>query len=263
MTPVVTGTAATAYNKGTILTDTGQFATASRGMLVRTVPVCRGSGTSVTSRAVCTGATKGDGCACTVAGDCLSGVCEARFAIVEGKNDANNIVVNEWASDVDRLPVGAPEGLSGVASSYTLYSWVVCQAASYTATSITCGSGTQFQFRDWLGTAVTPAAGTLYEVMRRHPNYPILGSAAQPVVRTRVDSELIQASYSDAISLFGTENTVTNSVVQDGWDHGINIQGAYNTVNNNRASHQGVRGSPASRAAIRRTTTTWRTIRPG
>lgn len=249
LSTAVTGTGAATFFAPGIIGDSGiSTATVARGQLVRTVPVCRGNGSlGPTRRHTCTGGTGnslfGDGCGCTTNADCGSGLCEKRFATVMGVIDGTHIAIDEWTSDVDRRPVGAP--IDG--TSYTVFSWLMAAVHDYTSSVININTNTSGWF-DWFGNPTTPTNGQTYEILTKHPNYQILvASTAAVVQKGRIHDNTLMRGHSDQIGANAGQNfTISGNQISDGQDVGITIDGITGVgttgggvVSGNIIDHQG------------------------
>jgi hypothetical protein len=150
------------------------------------------------------------------------------FAVVSNVESETKLWVEEWLSDTDRYPIAPP-----ASGTYTVYGIYIGRVASSTGTTITVGS-----WLDLDGAAVTPTAGTRYEVMATHPNYPLNGESSSRDIRV-INNRFLRG-WSDQISCFGYRWTISDNHVESGQDMGITIQGGFaHKVTNNTVRHQG------------------------
>jgi hypothetical protein len=260
LTVKATGTTSSTFDRGNNVLDAGDvdpgggttFATAGvkRLDMIRSVEkYCQGNGTlALSSRGSCSGAAGsglwGDRCTCTQASDCSSALCRYRMTWVRGVG-TTDLATDEWVDDGDgtlgaytagaatRRPVGPPPN----GATYKVYAWIVGHIASYTGTVLTLDAQ---GWRDFYGTATTPTAGDLYEVMVSHPNYVLLGNAN--AVRTTFNENTVSLGWSDMVYLVGGDSIIANNTLRDGEDHCTNFQGARNIVTGNLTEHCGIRG---------------------
>jgi hypothetical protein len=253
MVPLVTSAnAATSFFPDTRINDsTANFVGSSvrHGDLVRTTPkLCNGMGQVLisTTPPFCPGGAGlggwGDGCTCTAAADCSSGVCEKRFAIVSEpqSDDGTKLWIEGWTSDVSRQPVAAPP----LGTPYVVYDPTLGQVHDFNSgtgvINLCIGNctGPMNGWHDLLGTATTPANGTLYEILATRPNYTGLsvGSSARGL---RISDNDCHRSFSDCISLFGYRSVVSNNRVDETADACFTMNGQWNTIAGNTANRCG------------------------
>jgi len=152
------------------------------------------------------------------------------FAVVANVELETVLRVEDWLSDTDRQPVALPAD-----GTYTVYGVVIGSISSSTATTITVG-----RWHDFDGTSVTPSAGTRYEVLQTHPNYPLhLEYSTRSIL---IEKNIFRRGWSDQCSVFGYEARIVNNLIEDGQDVGITLHGQHNTVTGNTIRHQGGMG---------------------
>jgi hypothetical protein len=167
------------------------------------------------------------------------------FAVVSLVESATQLHVEEWLSQATYQPVTPPS-----AASYTIYGVTLGARVSNTSTSITIahgGGGNGGNWYDLRGNEVTPAAGTLYEVLPAHPVYPVFCNI--PVEKVKIHGNTIRRGWGDGIEFFGSRGIITGNIVEDGQDEGIVCQGlsvanpgVKNIVANNICRHNGTSG---------------------
>jgi len=158
----------------------------------------------------------------------------AIFAVVEEVVSATVIRVEQWLSDADRSPSFQPEA----GASYTVHKVVLGKVASFTTTTVTVGI-----WQDLNGVALTPAAGTRYEVFK-HGAYNIHFDLCDS---TTIRNNVVKRTWGDSISVFGLlaggmGTSIIGNTVEEGQDFGITCHGFGNVVANNVVRRQGVTG---------------------
>jgi hypothetical protein len=156
----------------------------------------------------------------------------SKFAIVSGVQSATVLRTEGWSDDTTRVPTDPPA--SGAA--YTLYEVYIGEVTSFTATTITTP-----YFHDLDGNAVTPAAGTRYEVMRNRGNYSGISTEAAGR-RSRIRRNTVLRSWSDSISVYGTRADIHDNYILRGQDVGITYNGSHASITRNRLEHLGAWG---------------------
>jgi hypothetical protein len=87
---------------------------------------------------------------------------------------------------------------------------------------------------------VIPEAGTRYEILGRRPNYPL--HAEKGTTGIAVRDNVFLRGWSDQVSLWGNEATVTGNRIEQGEDMGITLHGRDNLVSGNVIRFQGASG---------------------
>lgn len=142
--------------------------------------------------------------------------------------------VEEWLSRETYLPTAPPaEG-----APYVLYGIVLGKISQYGDDAIDLGRGGRWF--DLEGNRVTPAAGTRYEILGRRPNYPLHAEKASTGIAVR--DNVFLRGWSDQISLWGNESSVTGNRIEQGEDMGITLHGRGNLVARNEIRFQGASG---------------------
>ncbi|WP_412740857.1 glycine-rich domain-containing protein [Krasilnikovia sp. MM14-A1259] len=152
------------------------------------------------------------------------------FAVVANVRSATNLAVEEWLDDSTRARVAVP----AATTAYTVYHVVLGVEQSNTSTTITVT-----RWFDLTGAAVTPSAGTRYELLWKRPNY-----AIHSEVGTRnilVDQNILSRQWSDGISMYGPGVRISGNTIRDGEDMGITTNGQ-SIVIGNMISGQGAGG---------------------
>jgi parallel beta-helix repeat protein len=166
------------------------------------------------------------------------------FAVVSEVISQTALHVEEWLSQSTYQPVTHPAG----GASYTVYGIYLGNITASTSTSLTVAQGAGHGTGTWYdltGASVTPATGTLYEVLVAHPNYPVYCDNVTDKVQ--ITNNRIRRGWSDGLELFGNRYIVTGNIVEDGQDEGIVVYGNPNTaygsiVSNNIVRHNGTSG---------------------
>lgn len=186
---------------------------------VRVMPVrATGTSTAIGSKSL-TDASAGFVVAGVRRGDVIrSGL---SFAVVAGVESATKIIVEDWWDDVIR------DTLVPAVETYTIYRTVLGRVVSATATAITM----QY-FHDLDGTAVTPAAGTRYEVLVTRGSYG--GVHTEGACRySSFQRNTVRRTWSDGISIFGSDSIISGNFIEEIQDEGITSGGKNNTITNN------------------------------
>jgi hypothetical protein len=230
------GSGGTVTYTSTVLTDTAAaFPALTAGSTLRAMAV-KVSGTLTTAATnILTDSAANFTTASVRKGDIVR--TSTLWGVVDEVVSSTTLKVEDWLDNTTWDGVPAPAN----ATAYTVYGTVVGYVLSNTATTVTVSS-----FRDWAGNAVTPAAGTRYEVA---PKGEYQGVYAYRADRIRLADNTFRRSWADQISVqLCTNAIVEGNVVYDGQDVGITIgqPGVGVTpgvvVQGNRVSHQGTGG---------------------
>lgn len=167
------------------------------------------------------------------------------FAVVSLVETATQLHVEEWLSQATYQPVAPPSS-----ATYTIYGVTLGAAVSNTSTSVTIAHGAGGNGGNWYdfhGNEVTPAAGTLYEVLPAHPVYPVFCNV--PAEKVKIHGNTVRRGWGDGIEFFGSRGIITGNIVEDGQDEGIVCEGfsaaspaVKNVVANNICRHNGTSG---------------------
>jgi parallel beta-helix repeat protein len=214
--------AGTVTYTGTTVTDTGAaFGTIPAGTTVRAMAVkCASTITSITSVDVTD--TASDFVALGVSrGDILR--TGTTWAVVSSVVSTSTLRVEQWidSATYEQAPVPA------VSASFTVYGLVRGTVQSNTSTVLTVRA-----WRNWDGTLVTPAAGTLYEVTVNvdYSGVFVVGSG-----KVRVTNNTFRRTWADAITaLTSTDIVVSGNTISDTQDVGVTIGLPDSTYSTNR-----------------------------
>jgi len=160
------------------------------------------------------------------------------FAVISAIISQTQLQVEEWLDDTTREPL-VPPPIGANFSVYRVYLGRTGTAAP-TANSVTMFGNRWF---DLNGQTVVPGAGTLYEFLPK-PNYPIHLEAGARAVK--ILSNTVKRGYSDQISVWGDDATITGNHVLWGQDMAITLNGSANgghsTIAHNRVYKAGIGG---------------------
>jgi hypothetical protein len=123
------------------------------------------------------------------------------------------VKIDGWRNRSDNLPGATP-----VAGNFVIYRTLIASIASITGTTIT-----HTGFRDLNGAAITPSAGTLYEVSFNHGAHALFADTS--CLRTKVRGGRLRRSWGDICNLQGNFTEITGVTVEYGNDIGIGIEG--------------------------------------
>lgn len=228
LTARATGSGAGVTYTSTVLTDTGAaFSGLGLNDTVRVMPV-KQTGTGTINRTKITDASATFTTNSVRRGDIVR--MGTVFAVVMAVTSQTVLTVEDWLSDTDRQPIADP-----ATGSYTIYGVYIGKRTSFTSTTLTTP-----RFHDFDGTAVTPSAGTLYEVLGTRPNYPL--QVEYSGRKLRVINNTFKRGWSDQISVFGYEAQIIGNTIEDGEDMGITSHGQGNVIQGNTIRHQGAGG---------------------
>lgn len=166
----------------------------------------------------------------------------ARWAVVDEVVSATVLRVEDWLD----LTTYAPAPTPSVSTAYTIYGLVLGKVSSSTSTVVTVDA-----WRDWDGTLVTPANGTMYELAIK-TDYQVYINRADHVA---VSGNTVRRSWADSIAPLNARNLiVSDNVIYDGQDVGITFQGSGAAAQTaliigNRISHMGTAGVHCSAAS--------------
>lgn len=222
------GSGGTVTYSSTVLTDTGAtFSGLGSFDNIRIMPVLQ-TGTGTINRTKIT-----DASATFVSNGVKRGHIVrmgTTFAVVMNVVDEHNLWVEDWLSDIDRLPVADP-----ATGSYTVYAVYIGRRSSSTSTTITVD-----RWHDLDGNSVTPPSGTLYEVLQTHPGYPL--NVEYSTRKGLVADNVLRRGWSDQCSVFSFEFTIVDNFIEDGQDMGLTLHGQDHIVSRNHIRRQGAGG---------------------
>ncbi|MBA2527334.1 MAG: right-handed parallel beta-helix repeat-containing protein, partial [Pyrinomonadaceae bacterium] len=149
--------------------------------------------------------------------------------IVTDVVNQHNLYVENWLTTADLTEAPIPSGR------YSIYSVYLGRITSFTSTTITVE-----RWLDLDGNTVSPADGTLYEVVKVRPNYGGLHTNNN-VREATISHNTFRRSYGDQISYNGSRGLIADNIVEDGEDMGITLDtGSFNnTVTGNYIRKQG------------------------
>jgi hypothetical protein len=167
------------------------------------------------------------------------------FAVVSQVETTHQLHVEEWLDQTTYQPVTPP-----TSASYTIYGVALGAVVSNTSTAVTVAHGAGGNGGGWYdlqGNSVTPASGTLYEVLPAHPVYPIFCNV--PTEKVKIHGNTVRRGWGDGIEFFGSRGIITGNIVEDGQDMGIVAEGysatypgVRNIIANNICRHNGTCG---------------------
>jgi hypothetical protein len=181
----------------------------------------------------------------------------SRWAVVSRVFSETKLYVEEWIDSTTYRPTDPPAG----STAYNVYRVLIGLVASNTATVITIERWVDFHD----GSSVTPAAGTLYEVLINHGEYSGIhaagsGDAHEPggLRRIRVHGGChITRNWNDQLSIYGSDARLVvdpTVLIDHGQDFGITSHGdqarIYGTVVHNGACGIAITGEDCHVAAL-------------
>lgn len=205
------------YPSSTTVTDTAQPFTGaspaiSSGSTIRAMPVriaAQSADTYETNRILKTGgAFLSSG---ALEGDIV--INGSVWTMVDAAPDSDGVLmIDGWRNRADNLPAVTP-----TSGTFTIYRTLVANIVSISGTTIT-----HLGFTDLYGNAVTPAAGTLYEVSYNKGGHAIL--ADNLCRKGKITRGKIKRSWGDQINAQGDHIEVDGVSVEWGQDFGIGIE---------------------------------------
>ena len=225
---IASGSGGTVTYSATVLTDSGASFSGlltNGTQMVRIMPVlATNSGGTVTYDQTTVTDSSAPFSTTTMLRGHLVRTASGRFGVISIVDSTTVLHVEEWLDNVTRDFVNPPAN----GDAYTVYGVDILTIGAFTSTTITVKSSPSGVIWDRNGNNVTPASGTLYEVLPVVGNYPIYWSGfcrdslAQDIVLKR--------SFGDMIEYGGTANGSTridsiNNWCIDGYDTGIYLQG--------------------------------------
>lgn len=224
------------YTSSTVTDTAATFPAYASEQTVRALAVeTVGSITSITAPNILTDSTANYTTANVGHGDIVRMTNGGPWAIVDQVLTATTLAVEEWLDPTSYQPITNP----AVGTGYTIYSLVIGQVQSNTSTTLTV-----VDWRTWNGTAVTPSAGTLYEVAAMG-NYQ---GAFVKADKSIITGNTFRRSYADQLNLTG-DAVITSNRFIDGQDVGCTLgpQTCYGVIfTSNRIDHEGSAGLYAS-----------------
>ena len=157
---------------------------------------------------------------------------DSALGIVTEVGTDTTVHVEAWLDLHTREPIPAPSG------KYTVWRPVIGQ--------ITKAKGSRIEVQFWAdleGRAVTPAAGTRFEVLARHPGYPI--QCDRSARRVRIINNVVRRGWADQISVYGDDVTIQGNDIAWGQDMGITVNqrlGGHPLIQGNVIRHAGTGG---------------------
>lgn len=156
------------------------------------------------------------------------------FAVVSGVIDDTHLAIEGWLDYNTRMPAALPTN----GQAYTLWSLKLGKSTGVP-------DSTHVNVDHWYtldGTTSTPAAATRYEIVNQSPNYPIHMEAGASFAV--IQGNVVRRGWSDQISYYGEQGTISNNTVEDGQDVGITVNGTLGRqlIANNNIRHQGTWG---------------------
>lgn len=158
--------------------------------------------------------------------------CGSAFGIVSKVISATALHVEEWLSQTTYMPTAPP----AASASYTAYAVYLGTISAFTSTTLTVHHGAGGGGGGWFdltGADVTPANGTLYEVLNASGGYQIYCDAVTE--KLIITNNRVRRSRYDSMEIFGNSAIITNNICEDGQDEGIVFKGVSTGSRNNSA----------------------------
>lgn len=242
------GSGGTVTYSSTVLTDSGKnFSSAgvTTSHYIRIMPV-RATATVATQRPTALQVTGGSFLSAgIIRGDIIRTDDGTKWAVVSGV-ESNNIIRHEgWLDRTTMLRTTAPAATTAC----TVYGVVIGIPTVVGTTTLTVARWHDLDGTLWDGSAhAIPSSGTLYEVMRDHPNYQVQVEGSARNV-SAVDMQL-RRGWADQLSIYCPRTTIRGGLIEDGWDMGITLNGGqpwgntegHSLIDGVRINHQGTGG---------------------